>query len=227
MLQASQELKERLRFAREALSDVSSSWIERNIASNAWPESVATDVLDRATVGIVVKPAELYVPEGTGIPALRSHNIAPHRVVMSDCVNISHEGHRNHEKSRLQPGDLAIVRSGRPGDAAVIPDGMGELNCIDLIIATPGEKLRSEFLCAVLNSRYGRLQFASGIAGTAQKHFNVGLFKKLKIPIPPLETQDQFIAHMHQLQRATVSLEHRQKIRGDVAHRLLEEMMSI
>ena len=227
VLQAAQELKERLRFAREALSDVSSSWIESSLASNEWSESVATDVLDRATVGIVIKPAALYVPEGTGIPALRSLNIAPHRIVMSDCVNISHEGHRDHKKSRLQPGDLAIVRSGRPGDAAVIPDGLGELNCIDLIIATPGEHLRSEFLCAVLNSRYGRRQFASGIAGTAQKHFNVGLFKKLKIPVPSLETQDGFIAHMHQLQHATTSLEDRQKVQGDVARSLLEEVMSI
>lgn len=227
VLQAAQELKERLRFAREALSDVSSSWIESSLASNEWPESVATDVLDRATVGIVIKPAALYVPEGTGIPALRSLNITPHRIVMSDCVNISHEGHRDQKKSRLQPGDLAIVRSGRPGDAVVIPDGLGELNCIDLIIATPGEHLRSEFLCAVLNSRYGRRQFASGIAGTAQKHFNVGLFKKLKIPVPSLVTQDGFIAHMHQLQRATTSLEDRQKVQGDVARSLLEEVMSI
>ena len=223
VLQAAQNLKERMRFAQDALHDVSSSWIENQLASNEWPECIATDVLDRATVGIVIKPADLYVPEGTGVPALRSLNISPHRLVMDDCVNISHEGHNDHTKSQLQSGDLAIVRSGRPGDAAVIPEGMGELNCIDLIIATPGKDLRSEFLCAVLNSRYGRRQFASGIAGTAQKHFNVGLFKKLKIPVPQLITQDAFILQLQQLQSAAASLDARLATYGDLSKRLLEE----
>ena len=223
VLQAAQNLKERMRFAQDALYNVSGSWIENQLASNEWPECIAADVLNRAAVGIVIRPAELYVPEGKGVPALRSLNIAPHRVVMDDCVNISHEGHRDHKKSELQPGDLVIVRSGTPGDAAVIPEGMGELNCIDLIIATPGKDLRSEFLCAVLNSRYGRRQFASGIAGTAQKHFNVGMFKKLNIPVPKLETQDAFISQLQRLQSAVASLDVRRATHKDLFKRLLEE----
>ena len=223
VLQAAQNLKEHMRFAQDALYNVSGSWIENQLASNEWPECIAADVLNRAAVGIVIRPAELYVPEGKGVPALRSLNIAPHRVVMDDCVNISHEGHRDHKKSELQPGDLVIVRSGTPGDAAVIPEGMGELNCIDLIIATPGKDLRSEFLCAVLNSRYGRRQFASGIAGTAQKHFNVGRFKKLNIPVPKLETQDAFILQLQQLQSAVASLDVRRATHKDLLKRLLEE----
>ena len=225
VLQAAQNLKERMRFAQDALYNVSGSWIENQLASNEWPECIAAEVLNRAAVGIVIRPAELYVPEGKGVPALRSLNIAPHRVVMDDCVNISHEGHRDHKKSELQPGDLVIVRSGTPGDAAVIPEGMGELNCIDLIIATPGKDLRSEFLCAVLNSRYGRRQFASGIAGTAQKHFNVGMFKKLNIPVPKLETQDAFILQLQQLQSAVASLDVRRATHKDLFKRLLEECL--
>ena len=84
VLQAAQNLKERMRFAQDALYNVSGSWIENQLASNEWPECIAAEVLNRAAVGIVIRPAELYVPEGKGVPALRSLNIAPHRVVMDD-----------------------------------------------------------------------------------------------------------------------------------------------
>lgn len=221
-LQAMEDLKERVRIAQESLRRVSSSWIEHGLTNNGWPERVAIDVLERATVGIVVKPAALYVADGTGVPALRSLNVLPHQLVMDKCVHISREGHRDHEKSQLRPGDVVVVRSGRPGDAAVIPDGLGELNCIDLIIATPGEELRPDFLCALLNSRYGRRQFDSGIAGTAQKHFNVGLFKKLKVAVPPLIDQDVFLASLQGQQRATGSFEARWATIKDLSRSLLE-----
>ena len=73
-------------------------------------------------MGIVVKPADLYVPLGQGVPALRSLNVLKNRVVWDECVEISHEGQESHQKSALKAGDVVIVRSGRPGDAAVFPN---------------------------------------------------------------------------------------------------------
>jgi type I restriction enzyme S subunit len=145
-------------------------------------------LVERITVGIVVKPADLYVKQGTGVPALRSLNVAPGRLVMEDVVHISHDGHSAHEKSQLSAGDVVIVRSGRPGDAAVIPSGIGELNCIDLIICGKSDILDPEYLCALLNSRFGRHQFSAGTAGTAQQHFNVGAFKRFRVPVATQES---------------------------------------
>ncbi|MEL7485541.1 MAG: hypothetical protein AAFN41_14460, partial [Planctomycetota bacterium] len=94
---------------------------------------------------------------------------------------------------KVSAGDVVIVRSGRPGDAAVIPESANGLNAIDLIVSTPGERLLPGYFCRFLNSLAGRRQFASGIAGTAQLHFNVSLFKKLLIPLPPLSVQELFV----------------------------------
>lgn len=210
-LQSAERAHEFLLLASNSASTVIDSWIETRLREQDWPEHAAAEVLDRATVGIVVKPAALYVANDRGVPALRSLNVKPHTIVMDDCVAISQEGHAAHAKSKLSPGDVVVVRSGRPGDAAVVPDSCGEMNCIDLIIATPSRQLRPHFLCAVLNSAYGRRQFASGTAGTAQQHFNVDVFKKLRLPVPDLAVQDEFVLTMAGIRVANETLEQRRQ----------------
>lgn len=191
-------LEEGLGAALEIGEKTYEAWIESELKNHDWPVRPAIDLLTRATVGIVVKPADWYVSSGQGVPALRSLNVLKNRLSWDDYVEISHEGHEFHQKSALRAGDVVIVRSGRPGDAAVIPELDHPLNAIDLIISTTGPDLRPEFFCRFLNSVAGRRQFASGIAGTAQLHFNVELFKKLRIPVPPLAEQDVFIARAQQ-----------------------------
>jgi len=191
-------LEEGLGAALEIGEKTYEAWIESELKDHDWPVRPAIDLLTRATVGIVVKPADWYVSSGQGVPALRSLNVLKNRLSWDDYVEISYEGHEFHQKSALRAGDVVIVRSGRPGDAAVIPELDHPLNAIDLIISTTGPDLRPEFFCRFLNSVAGRRQFASGIAGTAQLHFNVELFKKLRIPVPPLAEQDVFIARAQQ-----------------------------
>lgn len=187
-----------LKFAVGAGEKAYEAWIESELKDHGWPLRPTIELLTRATVGIVVKPADWYVSSGLGVPALRSLNVLKNRLSWEDHIEISHEGHEFHQKSALRAGDVVIVRSGRPGDAAVIPELDHPLNAIDLIISTTGPELRPEFFCRFLNSVAGRRQFASGIAGTAQLHFNVELFKKLRIPVPPLAEQDIFIARAQQ-----------------------------
>ncbi|MFN3347369.1 restriction endonuclease subunit S [Pseudorhodoplanes sp.] len=202
------------------------AWIESELKDHDWPHRPAIDLLTRATVGIVVKPADWYVSSGQGVPALRSLNVLKNRLSWGEHVEISHEGHQFHRKSALSAGDVVIVRSGRPGDAAVIPPLDHPLNAIDLIISTTGPDLRPEFFCRFLNSVAGRRQFASGIAGTAQLHFNVELFKKLRIPVPPLTEQDVFIARAHQFDGSLNDLRERLAAAQDLKKAILKECVA-
>ena len=163
----------------------------------------------RITVGIVVKPAKWYVKDGKGVPALRSLNVQPGRLDFKNLVHISQEAHKIHKKSQLCSGDVVVIRTGRPGDAAVIPDGLGPLNCIDLVIATPNDHILPEYLVALLNSPSGRSSFAAGKTGTAQEHFNVGEFKKLAVPCPELPVQARFIEELDTFAKASQSAERR------------------
>ncbi len=222
-LVAARALEEKLIEAEDAASKSYEAWIEHELKDHGWPEEPATDLLDRATVGIVVKPADLYVNDGSGVPALRSLNVQKNRLSWEDCVRISDEGHASHQKSALKAGDVVIVRSGRPGDAAVIPELEHGLNAVDLIVSTPGPRLRSEFFCRFLNSIAGRKQFASGIAGTAQLHFNVSLFKKLTIPVPSIGAQDEFIERARKFEQSTESLRSRISAAQNLRRTILQE----
>jgi type I restriction enzyme S subunit len=159
----------------------------------------ASALMKRVTVGIVVKPADLYVKQGKGIPALRSLNVFPDRFVLDETVEISMDGHLAHNKSALQTGDIVIVRTGRPGDAAVVPLELDGTNCIDLIVAKPADATEPQFVVTFLNSQFGRRMFSAGTTGTAQKHFNVGEFSKLKLPVPPREIQQEFVSRLTEL----------------------------
>lgn len=158
-------------------------------------EHVALDALCKEiTVGIVVTPAKYYVPKG--IPALRSLNVFPDKFVLDELVYISEEAHQSHSKSQLSKGDVVIVRSGRPGDAAVISSDLENCNCIDLIIARPSEKILPGYVSRFINSAAGQRKIAQGTAGTAQLHFNVSQMKKMLIPLVSLKQQSETVSKL-------------------------------
>lgn len=154
----------------------------------------------KITVGLVIKPASYYVDKG--VPALRSLNVRANKIVMKNLVFISEEIHGTTlSKSRLKLDDVVIVRSGQPGTSAVIEKHLGELNCIDLIIATPNKNvIEPKYLAYFYNSEGGKKIISSSQKGQIQKHFNVGDAQKQLIPVPPIELQVKFIALLSKIQ---------------------------
>ncbi len=179
LLEAIRATVEYCQRSKNEADTVISAFVENRLHSlrSSFSEASAVDLLDRLTVGIVVKPSDWYTSDGSGVPALRSLNVRPGELNFNDLVRISSDGHAAHEKSRLLPGDVVVVRTGRPGEAAVVPEEIGLLNCIDLIVTTPGKNLDPHFFALFLNSATGRRSFSAGAAGTAQQHFNVSAFK--------------------------------------------------
>ncbi len=148
-------------------------------------------VTQRVEVGIVITPSAWYA--ATGVLALRGLNIRPGGIDLGDVVQISHEGQRLHQKSVLRAGDLAVVRTGQAGAAAVIPDELHGCNCIDLVIVRTGSRIRSKFLEFVLNSDWTQKHIREYSVGTIQSHFNVGAMKEVPVPVPPPEIQGQIV----------------------------------
>jgi type I restriction enzyme S subunit len=162
---------------------------------------IATEVCDQITVGIVVKPASYYTDAKSGVPALRSLNVFPGRYDLSDLVYLTHDGHKKNSKSELKEGDVVVVRTGRPGDSAVVTDEIAGMNLIDLILVRPKSLLLPEYLVEFLNSAFGRRKIYRGSAGTAQQHFNVSEFERLHLPVPPIGEQRRAVAQLALLRR--------------------------
>jgi len=171
---------------------------------SGWSDRVLSSLCIRITVGHVGSMANLYKP--SGIPFLRSQNIRPFLVSMENLVFIDEAFHASLAKSSLAAGDLAIVRTGYPGTAAVIPESLGVANCSDLVIVKPGPEVDPHFLAAFFNSSFGKGLVGAKLVGAAQKHFNVGAAKEVVLHLPPVVEQKNIVAAAMEIRDETESL---------------------
>jgi type I restriction enzyme S subunit len=134
-----------------------------------------------------------------GVPFLRSQNVREFHFSDENLLFISEDFHKKIYKSRLLPGDLAIVRSGAPGTTCVIPKSLAISNCSDLVIARPSEKLNSYFGCIYMNSDIAKKTVFTNQVGVAQQHFNVGSMKKMLINLPSIPEQNEIVRRVEEL----------------------------
>jgi type I restriction enzyme S subunit len=159
--------------------------------ANAMRRVKLKDVCSRITVGHVGSMAKRYTTEG--IPFLRSQNIRPFRLSLNEIKFIAPDFHEKLRKSALHPGDVAVVRTGYPGTACVIPDKFTELNCSDLVVITPSTELNPYFLAALFNSVWGMATVSGKLVGAAQQHFNIGAAREMEVMLPSRPLQDRIV----------------------------------
>ncbi len=159
-----------------------------------WESKSLDNLCEEITVGFVGTMATHY--SNDGILFLRSQNIEPYKLNLepSQIKFITPEFHSKIKKSALKSGDIVIVRTGYPGTACVIPHDLGEANCADLVIARPKKEVDTNFVCYFINSPFAKALIGGSLVGSAQKHFNVGVAKRLEIPLPPFPTQQKIAA---------------------------------
>lgn len=163
-------------------------------AQTIFPAGPLIDHCIGITVGHVGPMKDRYKPDG--IPFLRSQNVRPFEISFEGMMFIDEQFDGELVKSRLRPGDVAVVRTGYPGTAAVIPETLQAANCSDIVIIRPGKQLNPHFVAAFLNSNIGKRAVSGELVGAAQKHFNVGSAKNVVIPLPPLPQQSALVSRV-------------------------------
>jgi type I restriction enzyme S subunit len=151
-----------------------------------WQDTTLGKVAAEVTVGYVGPMADKYVP--SGVPFLRSLNVEPFRLDLHEVKYIDEEFHRRLQKSSLAPGDVVIVRTGKPGAAVVIPESLPVANCSDLVVVRPGPQLDPRFLVYYINSS-ARHHVSAYTVGAVQQHFNISSAKEMRLNLPPLWEQ--------------------------------------
>ena len=170
------------------------------------PHTIA-EVAD-VQVGIVIKPTRYYADDKNGIRAFRSLNIGSGYIKDDDWVYFTEDAMKETQRTIARTDDILVVRSGNPGTSCVVPPEYDGCNVIDLIIAHPNkEKVLPEYLCAFTNMPHGMNQINSQQRGVAQKHFNVGMYKDLKLILPSLVEQKQFINFLKQSDKSKLFLQ--------------------
>jgi len=177
------------------------------VLPHAWVWTSFDHVAEDITVGHVGPMAGEYV--ANGIPFLRSLNVREFLINPADLKFISPGFHARLAKSALRPGDVAIVRTGNPGVACVIPPTLKVANCSDLVILRPSEVLNAAYATVFLNSREARSHVEDVKVGIAQGHFNIGSMRTTPLPLPPLEEQAEIVRRVEALFALADAIERR------------------
>jgi type I restriction enzyme S subunit len=151
-----------------------------------WSWKSFDELCDRISVGHVGETNSFFCGE-EGIPFLRSQNVRPGRLDISDIKFVTKDFHAKSKKSQLSAGDILIVRVGQNrGDCAVVPEGLGELNCANIVLAKPNRHY-SNYLGYFFNSPLGREALLALSSGSAQLVLNTKAIAKVIVPVPPEE----------------------------------------
>ena len=96
----------------------------------------------------------------------------------------------------LRPGDLAIVRTGYPGTAAVIPPELPDSNCSDLVIVRPSKEVILAFPRRVFQLRLRKAACPRQDCRRQRQiqHFNITAAKEVMLHVPPMPEQRAIIA---------------------------------
>jgi len=134
--------------------------------------------------GIFYILASEYVEKG--VPFLRVSNLKDPLLNEADLVYISEEKNKEHIKTCLLPGDLAISKGGHLGLVSIIPSYIRKCNISQDVI---GIKLRKEYipeyvLCFLL-TKFGQTQLKRCRTQVAQPHLELEYVRRLQVVFPP------------------------------------------
>jgi type I restriction enzyme S subunit len=228
LLAATTELKETLlqKLFTEGLCGEPQKQTEIGPIPQSWQLTACEDICNLITVGIVVRPASHYVE--TGVPAFRSLNVRADRLDTTDLVWVSSAANDSVlSKSKLQTGDVLVVRTGYPGTSCVVPDEFDGANCIDIVIARPSDDVViSGFLSRFFNSPAGRAQALANKHGLAQQHLNVAAVKRMLVPVPNPQEQKEIDGVLGLVQARIANTHRKRTALQDLFRTLLHQLMT-
>ena len=153
----------------------------------SYPQATLSTLCDEVVVGHVGPSSGHRLEDG--IPFLMGKNIGEGFLKLVGLERVTPEFHRAQKKSQLQPGDIVVVRIGKSGLAAKIPETLGEANCSGLVVIKRPRKVTADYLVHFLNSPQGRRQSLDEAKGSTRQTLNTKSIAAAEIPLPPLAEQ--------------------------------------
>ena len=162
-----------------------------------WKEYLVEELASKEKNSIKAGPfgsslkKEFYVKEG--------YKIYGQEQVIKDDMSfgnyyIDEKKYKELENCKVKTGDILISLVGTYGKISVIPQEFEE-GIINprLMKITPDEKIiRPDFLKILLQGSASIIQMKNQSRGGTMDIVNVGIMRKIKLPVPPLELQTQF-----------------------------------
>ncbi len=202
-----------------------SSKIDRSdlpVLPTEWRWVQFSETCDRVSVGHVGPTTEFFTDAPDGICFIRSQNVRPGKLELWNALSITPEFHKKLKKSQLRAGDILFVRVGaNRGDCCVVPSGINELNCANIVFARP--KHPTGFHAYFFQSELGRNLLLSASVGAAQGVINTGSVATMPVPLPSLLIQQRIAGILSTYDELIENSQRRIKILESMARALYRE----
>ncbi len=161
------------------------------VMKKAWPTQTMQSLCEDVNVGHV-GPSSMH-RDPNGISFLMGKNVGTGVIYTHNIERVTEAFHRSQPKSRLRSGDIVVVRIGKSGQAAKIPEGFGEANCSGLVVIKQPHGIHPDFLVYYLNSPIGRGYSLSQARGSTRLTLNTSSVAETLVPAPPLAEQQRIV----------------------------------
>jgi len=157
-----------------------------------WKTASLGEICREIVVGHVGPSSQYRDPDG--IPFLMGKNVSTEGISVSQLERVSMAFHQREKKSQLSPGDIVVVRIGKPGTAAVVPAEISPANCAGLVVLKSPFQADKQYLVRYLNSPQGQRYSLGQTRGSTRQTLNTKLVAQMPIPLPPLPEQKRIAA---------------------------------
>lgn len=129
----------------------------------------------------------------TGLPYVKVANVKPYQILpdMQQCINIE-----TPDRVSLVENDILLTRKGSFGIAARVTDFTEYAICSEIFKLRLIDIRNATYLEAVLNSKLCQIQFDQLKIGAIMGSLTQDAIRKVLIPLPPLEKQNEIAAHI-------------------------------
>jgi len=192
---------------------------------NDWESVALGEFCREIVVGHVGSTSEHYI-EKDGVRFIRTGDLKDGKIRLTETKQITREFHHKLKKSSLKSGDVLVSRVGDTGQAALVPEDLGEANCANIIIIRCGGKLLPQFLRLFINSEFFFDQVARVSIGSAQAVLNVAIIKQLLLSLPSVEEQRGICSMVHELENLIGNLKWKLAQTQTLKKSLMQDLLS-
>lgn len=171
-----------------------------------WEVVNVEDIAEKTKHGIKAGPfgsalkKEFYVPSG--------YKIYGQEQVIKDDLSygnyyIDEKKYKELENCKVKAGDILISLVGTYGKVSLVPETFeaGIINPRLMKISPDKDKIRPDFLKYLLQSNYVKHQLSLVSRGGVMDIINVGVMKKILIPLPPISLQNEFAERIKAIEK--------------------------
>ena len=164
------------------------------------------------------------VDERTEYVMLSSQNIIEDRINYNSARYLSREDfERENKRTYLEKGNVLLTIVGTIGRTAIIDNEKNITLQRSVAVIKPTGKIKSEYLVASLKSDSTIKQLNKESKGVAQKGIYLNDLKKIIIPVPPIDLQNQFSEIVKQIDKQKFEIQKSLKETQELYESLMEE----